>query len=80
MTDVTATEAARQFSELLDAVEHDGERFTITRHGKPVAHIEPAARGQGTAFKDLLRRNRPDPAWAEELADLRELVPVQERA
>lgn len=79
MSEVTATEAARRFSDLLDAVEHDGESFTIIRHGKVVAHIEPHGRGQGAAAKDLLRRSRVDSSWTNELADLRELVPLEQR-
>lgn len=80
MPDVTATEAARQFSDLLDAVEHDGERFTIIRHGKAIAHIEPVTRGRGAATKKLLRQHRPDATWAGELADIRQVLPVQERS
>jgi len=79
MPDVTATDAARQFSDLLDAVEHDGERFTIVRHGKAVAQIEPVTRGRGALAKKILRRGSPDVDWATELADTRELLPVQHR-
>ncbi|MBV8303271.1 MAG: type II toxin-antitoxin system Phd/YefM family antitoxin, partial [Acidimicrobiia bacterium] len=45
MSEVTATEAARSFSDLLDAVEHRGERFTIVRRGKAVAQLQPLAEG-----------------------------------
>ena len=79
MTDVTATEAARSFSELLDAVEHDGRRFTIVRHGRVVAQLEPATAGRGSTAKDLLRANRPDGEWASELSEFRESFEVQER-
>lgn len=79
MMEVTATEAARGFSDLLDAVEHGGESFTIIRRGKVVAQIEPAPRGRGAAAKDLLRQSRPDSDWARELGDLRELVPLEQR-
>ncbi|WP_424955298.1 type II toxin-antitoxin system prevent-host-death family antitoxin [Ilumatobacter fluminis] len=41
------TDAARKFADLLDAVEHDGERYTITRRGRAVAFIEPVTRGGG---------------------------------
>lgn len=79
MHDVSATEAARRFSDLLDAVEHDRETFTIRRHGRTIARIVPAS-GTGRAVKALLRRAPPDDAWAEELRDLRRASPVQERA
>jgi len=80
MTDVTATEAARSFSELLDAVEHDGRRFTIVRRGRVVAHLEPALAGRGSSAKDVLRANRPDADWASQLGELRESLEVQERS
>jgi prevent-host-death family protein len=37
---ISAAEANRQFSRILRAVEA-GESFTITSHGRPVAHICP---------------------------------------
>lgn len=42
---ITATEANREFSKLLEQVE-DGETVNITKHGKIVATITPAAAGQ----------------------------------
>jgi len=78
--DVSATDAARRFSDLLDAVEQDGERFTIIRRGKAIAHVEPVTRGQGTAAKKLLRLHRPDSTWADELTNLRDLLEVQDRS
>jgi prevent-host-death family protein len=80
MSDVTATEAARRFSDLLDAVEHDGRRFTIVRHGRVVAHLGPAAAGRGDSAKEVLRLNRPDPEWLSELIELRGQLGVQERS
>jgi antitoxin (DNA-binding transcriptional repressor) of toxin-antitoxin stability system len=37
--EVSATDAARNFSKILDAVEHRGEHFTIIRRGKVVAQL-----------------------------------------
>jgi prevent-host-death family protein len=74
---LSATEAARRFSELLDRVEQGGESYVVVRHGRAVATIGPAGGGTGKALKDALRVNRPDPAWAGELDELREsLGPV----
>lgn len=42
MTEIGAFEAKNKLSELLDRVER-GERVVITRHGKPVAEMIPAA-------------------------------------
>lgn len=79
MPDVTATDAARHFADLLDGVEHRGEHYTIVRRGKAVAHLEPVSSGRGAEVKDLLRRHRPDAAWLKELTDLRGLLEIEDR-
>jgi prevent-host-death family protein len=71
MKDVTATDAARHFSDLLDAVEHAGESFTVTRSGRVVARIVPAEGAAGRVAKDLLLRHRPDARWRDDLAAVR---------
>ncbi len=38
---LSATEAVRKFSEILNSVKYRGESFTIVRGGKPVASISP---------------------------------------
>jgi prevent-host-death family protein len=80
MSEVSATDAARKFADLLDAVEHRGERFTIVRRGKAVAHLEPVRGGSGAGMKEILARHRHDPDWPTELAALRDLVEVEERS
>lgn len=77
--DVTATDAARNFADLLDAIEHRGEDFTIVRRGKAVAHLEPMARGRGADVKALIRRHRPDPDWSSDLDEVRSLLEVEDR-
>lgn len=79
MPDVTATDAARNFADLLDAVEHRGEHFTIVRRGKAIAHLEPTSRGRGVDAKALFDRHRPDPKWTNELRAVRELLEVDDR-
>jgi antitoxin (DNA-binding transcriptional repressor) of toxin-antitoxin stability system len=76
---VSATEAARQFSDLLDKVESDGETFVVERRGRAVASIAPAAHVSGRTVRELLRSQPPDPTWARELAQLRGLVEREER-
>jgi len=78
--DVTATDAARNFADLLDAVEHRGEHFTIVRRGKAIAHLEPTSRGRGADAKALLRRHRPDSRWTNDLRSVREILEVDDRA
>jgi prevent-host-death family protein len=77
--EVTATEAARNFADLLDAVEHRGEHFLIVRRGKTVAQLEPAHGGRGAEVKAVLRRHRPDVDWAADLESVREVVELERR-
>lgn len=74
MKQLTATDASRRFSELLDNVERRGESYVVVRHGRAVATIGPARGSTGKSLKDALRANRPDDAWAGELRGLRESV------
>ena len=80
VSEITATEAARSFADLLDAVEHRGERFTIVRRGKAIASLEPMKEGHGTEVKELLRRHQPDSEWSQDLAALRSAVVLEERS
>ena len=80
MPDVTATDAARHFADLLDDVEHRGEHYTIVRRGKAVAHLEPIAHGRGVDVKSLLRRHHPDGHWSEDLVNVRGLLEIEHRA
>lgn len=72
MEQLTATDASRRFSELLDSVERSGQSYVVVRHGRAVATIGPAHGGTGKRLKDALRTNQPDDAWAGELRELRE--------
>ncbi|MEX1142414.1 MAG: hypothetical protein WD993_04210 [Thermoleophilaceae bacterium] len=74
MRQVTATEAARRFSEMLDSIENRRETFVVMRRGRAVATVGPAIGSTGRDLKDILQRNRPDAAWADELRELREAV------
>lgn len=38
---ITATEAVRKFSEILNSIKYAGNDYTIMRGGKPVATIRP---------------------------------------
>lgn len=79
MPDVSATDAARHFADLLDGVEQRGERYRIVRRGKVIAQLEPTGRGRGDAAKAALRRHQPDPDWGEEVAAVRKLLSVEQR-
>lgn len=79
MPEVTATEASRRFADLLDGVEHRGERYTIVRRGHVVAELAPVHTGSGSDAKALLRRHDVDSEWIEEVAALRHDLASQER-
>ena len=78
MREVTATEAARNFSALLSAVERDAETFVVTRGGRVVARIEPAVGTSGRAVKALLRHYPADDEWRQELSSIRSLLAAQD--
>jgi len=79
MSEITATDAARRFADLLDAVEHRGEHFTIVRRGKAIAHLEPMASGRGTDVRAVLARHTPDRAWIDDVQSVRALIEIDER-
>jgi antitoxin (DNA-binding transcriptional repressor) of toxin-antitoxin stability system len=79
MQRLTATEAARRFSDLLNRVERDGETFVVERRGRAIASIRPAPAVTGRRVKDLLRAQKPDPEWERELAELRASITREER-
>jgi prevent-host-death family protein len=58
---MTASEAARNFSAVLDAAEK-GQTVVVTRSGHRVALIAPAPRANGAAVLDLFARWRSHPA------------------
>lgn len=53
MRTISATEASRRFSDLLDAIEA-GETVTITRGNKPTAEIRPARKRNGRDLRAAL--------------------------
>jgi antitoxin (DNA-binding transcriptional repressor) of toxin-antitoxin stability system len=75
--EISATEAARGFADLLDAVEHRGESFVIRRNGEIVARIEPAQGAGGASVKALLIAGPRDPSWADDLRELRASMPAE---
>jgi prevent-host-death family protein len=74
MSRMTATEAARSFSEVLNRVA-TGEEIELTRSGAPVALISPPRSRfvSASRFRDLLASApSPDDAFAEDLREIRE--------
>lgn len=79
MPDITAADAARNFADLLDAVEHRGETYTIIRRGKVIAHLEPVSRESGLDAEAVLRRNPPDADWVSDLEGMRAILDREQR-
>ena len=79
MKTVNSTEVVRNFSEVLDGVEHRHQTYVVTRGGRPVARIMPVSSVNGLDVKRLLRDYAADPSWPDELAALRGVVTLEER-
>lgn len=77
MREMTASEASRRFSAVLDSVE-DGETVVVTRAGRRVATISPAPRANGAALRAVLDRWQGHPAldkaFSEQVEAAREAV------
>lgn len=84
-TEISATEAVRKFSELLNSVKYHHDSFTIVRGGKPLAAIIPLdAQAGGKSLKELGNIIRLLPGLATDAeafaADLKEIVTAQPSA
>jgi prevent-host-death family protein len=75
MREMTASEASRNFSAVLDQAEH-GETIVVTRNGQRVAMIIPAPRASSRALREIVGRwggnSAFDQAFAERVAIARE--------
>jgi prevent-host-death family protein len=80
---MTATQAARNFAGLLDAVEH-GDAVVITRDGVPVGRFVPERRTTADRLKAAIRDHAADPRFADDLeaarAQIRSAFPDEVRA
>jgi prevent-host-death family protein len=67
MREISASEASRNFSALLDQAEH-GETTVVTRGGRRVALIVPAPRSNGGSLLEVFRRWQGTAALDDEFA------------
>jgi hypothetical protein len=54
--------------------------YFVTRGGRVIARIEPAAGTSGAAVKALLKHVKPDADWGSDLREVRDLLTSQERS
>ncbi|HZC26764.1 MAG TPA: prevent-host-death protein [Actinopolymorphaceae bacterium] len=77
MRTMTATEASRKFSELLNAIER-GETVVITRGNHAIAEMGPARRRTGADLRAALTDIAPpDDAFASDIAAARDLLTAE---
>jgi prevent-host-death family protein len=74
MVEISATDASKRFADMLDAVEHRGETFTVVRRGRAIATVAPARRTSLAALREFLHAHPPDERWEADLADVRRLA------
>jgi antitoxin (DNA-binding transcriptional repressor) of toxin-antitoxin stability system len=71
---ITATEASRNFSDLLDDIER-GETVTITRGNHAVAEMRPARHRTGADLRAALEHiPPPDDRFADDIAAALDLI------
>jgi len=81
---ISATEAVRKFSEILNSVKYRGESFTIVRGGKPVALISPVENPPQRKFlrdlrelvKSLPRLREEADRFGKDLKEIRKHQPI----
>jgi len=71
---ISATQAARNFSDLLNRVHYLGDSFVIVRDGEEVGRLEPMVSKPTTTFRELVELVRSmgpsDEDFAEDLEDI----------
>jgi antitoxin (DNA-binding transcriptional repressor) of toxin-antitoxin stability system len=79
-TNISATEAARRFSDLLNRVRYKGESFVIVRNGEPIARLERTPETPQVTLDQLLEQlpnyRTGDPDFAEDLERIRSEQPA----
>lgn len=71
---LTATDASRHFSDLLDAIER-GETVTVTRGGRAIAELRPAPQRRGADLRAALSDiTPPDDAFARAVSEATDLL------
>lgn len=81
-TIVTATELAKNLSDILNRVKYKGEEFEVRRNGETVALLRPTVPDKIVTMGDLIRffkyGPRPDDQWSDDMEKLLAERPVLE--
>ena len=82
-TRVTATELARNLSDILNRIRYQGEEFVVERGGEPIADLGPVAQhSRGIMVSELVSRLGdlaiPGEGFADDLAAVQEEQPRAE--
>jgi prevent-host-death family protein len=74
-TRITATELARNLSDVLNRVRYKGERFVVVRNGEEVARLEPGPEFRRMTLKEFVDAVRggpkPDPEFLDDVIAIR---------
>lgn len=81
-TRITATELAKNLSDVLSRVRYRGEHFVVERNGEPVASLGPVTRPQGVTVRELVARvghlKLPREGFADDLEQIQATQPPAE--
>jgi prevent-host-death family protein len=75
---ITATELARELSDILSRVRYRGERFVIERNGTPVAVLSPVGATTGPTPAELAEAMRSVPLPGDGFADDLEAIQAEQ--
>lgn len=77
---ISATDAARRFSDILNRVRYKGDSFVIVRNGEEVGRLEPVSGKRPKTFNELVEMIRtkgpPDADFARDLEEIHHSQPA----
>ena len=81
---ITATELARNLSDILSRIRYRGESFVVERNGEPVASLGPIGAPLGISARELIARlgdlALPGDGFADDLEAIQAAQPPAEAA
>lgn len=81
-TKITATELARNLSDVLSRIRYRGEQFVVERNGESIARIGPSSDVRGITLAELIARvgdlHMPGGGFADDLESIQGNQPKME--